>query len=96
MPIFGRVLETDFSRARGAGVDYRTAIHSDPSELVYCAFHPCAPGPGEVEVIEPGSHHVRVDEYAIFSDASWTAWLAQQDFEVISMRRLRDEWRAAR
>jgi predicted glycoside hydrolase/deacetylase ChbG (UPF0249 family) len=91
MPVFGRVLETDFSRAPGAPVDYPAKLGSDRSDLVYCAFHPCRPGPGEIEQIEPASHHVRVDEYAVFSDPAWTAWLAAQDFEVVTMRSLRDQ-----
>ena len=96
MPVFGRVLETDFSRPRGAPVDYRTKLHSTDEELVYCAFHPCRPGPGEVEEIEPGSHHVRVDEYELFGTDDWLAWLEQQPFDVIGMRELRDQWQAGR
>jgi chitin disaccharide deacetylase len=93
MPVFGRVLETDFARARGAAHDYRAQLHSTDEVLVYCAFHPCRPGPGEIEVIEPGSHHVRVDEYELFRTEEWLAWLCAQSFEVIGMRALRDEGR---
>jgi hypothetical protein len=96
MPVFGRVLETDFSRPRGAPVDYQTKLHSSDEELVYCAFHPCRPGPGEVEEIEPSSHHVRVDEYELFRTDGWLTWLEQQPFEVIGMKGLRDEWKAQR
>lgn len=94
MPVFGRVLETDFGRPRGGPVDYRAKLHSSDEELVFCAFHPCRPGPGEIEQIEPGSHHVRVDEYELFRTGEWVEWLAAQPFEVIGMRALRDEWRA--
>ena len=96
MPVFGRVLETDFSRPRGAPVDYQSKLHSSDEELVYCAFHPCRPGPGEIEEIEPGSHHVRVDEYELFRTDEWLAWLQEQPFEVVTMRRLRDDWRQSR
>jgi chitin disaccharide deacetylase len=96
MPIFERVLETDFGRPRGAPVDYRAMLCSGPAGLVYCAFHPCRPGPGEVEVIEPDSHHVRIDEYELFRDDGWTSWLDAQPFEVIGMRELRDRWRSER
>jgi predicted glycoside hydrolase/deacetylase ChbG (UPF0249 family) len=96
MPLFGRVLETDFGRGRGEPVDYGAKLHSTDAELVYCAFHPCRPGPGEIERIEPGAHHVRVDEYELFRTDEWAEWLRAQPFEVITMRRLRDEWRAER
>jgi predicted glycoside hydrolase/deacetylase ChbG (UPF0249 family) len=96
MPVFGRVLETDFSRPRGAATNYPGKLHSTDAQLVYCAFHPCRPGPGEVEEIEPGSHHVRVDEYELFKTEGWVTWLRDQPFEVIGMRQLRDGWLAGR
>lgn len=96
MPVFDRVLETDFSRPRGGPIDYAAKLHSTDVDLVYCAFHPCRPGPGEIEHIEPGSHHVRVDEYELFGTNDWGSWLQEQDFEVIGMRELRDTWRGAR
>jgi chitin disaccharide deacetylase len=94
MPVFGRVLETDFGRPRGGDHDYRAKLHSTAEALVYCAFHPCRPGPGEIEEIEPGSHHVRIDEYELFRSDEWLAWLRDQPFDVIGMRALRDEWRS--
>ena len=70
MPIFDVVLETDFGRPRGAPVDYAAVLtdadHHDGWELVYCAFHPCAEGPGEVERIDPSTWHVRTEEYDLF------------------------------
>ena len=95
MPVFGRVLETDFERARGAPVDYASKLADTDEALVFCAFHPCRPGPGEIEVIEPGAHHVRVDEYDLFRTDPWVGWLADQAFEVIGMRELRDDWHQA-
>jgi predicted glycoside hydrolase/deacetylase ChbG (UPF0249 family) len=96
MPVFGRVLETDFGRARGEPHDYATMLSSVTDDLVYCAFHPCRPGPGEIEMIEPDAHHVRVDEYAAFHTADWRDWVAGQPVELIGMRGLRDEWRRTR
>jgi predicted glycoside hydrolase/deacetylase ChbG (UPF0249 family) len=96
MPIFGSVLETDFARQRGEPVDYRTLLLSADDPLVYCAFHPCAAGPGEIEEIEPDAHHVRVDEHELFGTDDWLAWLDAQPFEPIGMRTLRDDWRATR
>ena len=96
MPVFGRVLETDFARPRDAPHDYRSMLSEATDELVYCAFHPCRPGPGEIEVIEPGAHHVRVDEYEWFGTDEWRRWLDDSPIEVIGMRALRDEWRRDR
>lgn len=96
MPVFGSVLETDFDRARRAPYDYESLLWSTDADLVYCAFHPCRPGPGEIEFIEPDAHHVRVDEYELFRTDWWQEWLEAQDFSVIGMRELRDEWRSRR
>ena len=96
MPIFGRVLETDFARLRGAPHDYPGLLTSATEDLVYCAFHPCAAGPGEVERIDPATWHVRTEEHDLFRSHEWQAWLEQQHFEVIGMAGLRDEFRAAR
>jgi len=95
MPVFDRVLETDFGRPRGGAFDYRAKLASGGDGLIYCAFHPCRPGPGEVEAIEPHAHHVRVDEYELFRMDEWADWLQQQSFAVIGMRELRDEMKAA-
>ncbi len=94
MPIFDRVLETDFSRQRGAPTSYEEML-SDLDPLVYCAYHPNAPGPGEIEVIEPDTWHVRTDEYELFGTAGWAAWLDDQPFTLTTMGELRDEFRAA-
>jgi chitin disaccharide deacetylase len=97
MPVFTRVLETDFDRERHQTPEYPTLISEGlegvSDGLVYAALHPCRPG-GEVEHIEPDHHHVRTDEYEGFSDPAWRAWLDAQSFEVVGMRELRDEWRS--
>ncbi|MEL6890724.1 MAG: hypothetical protein AAFP84_03955, partial [Actinomycetota bacterium] len=74
--------------------DYRTAVSIADADLVYCAFHPCRPGPGEVESIEPEQHHVRTDEYDLFGTDAWSDWLDDQPFELVGMRTLRDEMRS--
>lgn len=93
MPIFDRVPETDFARPRGTPAAYHEMLASVDDALVYCAFHPCASGPGEIEVIEPGAHHVRVDEHELFRTDEWIDWLDAQEFELTGMRGLRDELR---
>jgi predicted glycoside hydrolase/deacetylase ChbG (UPF0249 family) len=94
MPIFDEVLETDFSRIRGANPDYESMLSDLDQDLVYCAFHPNAPGPGEIEFIEPDTNHVRIDEHQIFGQTSWKQWLDAQPFTLTSMRELRQEFRA--
>ena len=94
MPLFSTVLETDFSRPRHERPDYKQMLSRLGEGLAYCAFHPCAPGGAEIEVIEPTQHHVRLDEYELFSKDSWQVWLAEQPFSLTGMRDLRDEWRA--
>lgn len=97
MPVFDRVLETDFRRPPGGPVAYdemlSTAAAEEGAELIYAALHPCRPGPGEVERIDPATHHVRTEEYVRFSEPSWPAWLGEQSFETIGLRGLRDSWR---
>jgi len=99
MPVFDLVLETDFGRPLGGPVDYQAMLigaHDDAeAELVYGAFHPCRPGPGEVERIDATSNHVRTDEYVLFGESTCTTWLFEQPFEVIGMRERRDGWRVA-
>jgi chitin disaccharide deacetylase len=99
LPLFDRVIETDFDRERHQPPDYpahlRLGIEGLHDGLVYAALHPCRPG-GEIEHIEPEHHHVRTDEYELFSDPAWRAWLDTQPIDVTSMRELRDEWRGHR
>lgn len=91
LPVFDFVLETDFGRPATANVDYRSLLGNVRGDLTFCAFHPNAPG--EVEVIEPDTSHVRTDEYALFASRAWKEWLGEQSFTMISMRELRDRYR---
>lgn len=92
LPVFDTVLETNFRRLKGQPVDYRTLLDTAAGDLAFCAFHPNAPG--EIEVIEPSSCHVRTDEYELFSSSDWHAWLQEQAFELCDMRSLRDAYRS--
>ena len=75
MPVFDQVLETDFSRPRHEHADYKAMLGNLDKSLVYCAFHPNAPGGAEIEAIEPDQFHVRTDEYQLFGTPDWSNWL---------------------
>lgn len=85
MPVFDVVLETDFSRAPQEPAAYQEMLGSLEENLVFCAFHPNAPGGAEIEVIEPDTFHVRTDEYELFGTDRWKEWLMSQPYELASM-----------
>lgn len=85
IPVFDVVLETDFSRAPQEPAAYQEMLGSLEENLVFCAFHPNAPGGAEIEVIEPDSFHVRTDEYELFGTDGWKEWLKSQPYELASM-----------
>ena len=94
MPIFDRVLETDFNRKSVTALGdlaYQTMFTKNTTGLTFAALHPNAPG--EVEVIEPNQFHVRTQEYEIFSSKTYLSWLAKKEIKPIGMRELRDEMR---
>ena len=80
------------TRAGDPGPAYRALLEDLPGGLNYFCLHFNAPG--ELEAIEPGTQHVRVEEYLLFQNAGFRDWLARQDIEVIGMRPLRDTLRA--
>jgi chitin disaccharide deacetylase len=92
LPVFDQVLETNFGRPAGNSVDYRSLLGTVAGDLSFCAFHPNAPG--EVEVIEPDTSHVRTDEYELFGTPTWKSWLDAQPFTLVSMRELRTRFRS--
>ncbi|WP_419924061.1 ChbG/HpnK family deacetylase [Candidatus Poriferisocius sp.] len=68
-----------------AQIDRALAAGINVTHLVFCAFHPNAPGGAEIEVIEPENFHVRTDEYELFGTADWREWLTSQPYELVSM-----------
>ena len=94
LPIFSRVLETDFSRPADqplADDAYKRMFSQKFDGIVFAALHPNAPG--EVETIEPRQFHVRTDEYAIFNSKDYLDWLNKSDIKRVGMREIRDEMR---
>ena len=50
--------------------------------------------PGELELIEPRAAYIRTEEYDVFRNEGFRAWLLAQDLDIIGMKPLRDELRA--
>jgi hypothetical protein len=48
-----------------------------------------------LELIEPDAAYIRTEEYDVFRNAAFRAFLSAQDFEVVGMRPFRDALRAA-
>ena len=93
MPVFSQVLETAFSRLRHQPAGYRALLGDLDAGLIYCAFHPNAPGGAEIEAIEPHQFHVRTDEYRLFRTTDWRDWLRSRPYMLTTMRELRDRQR---
>jgi predicted glycoside hydrolase/deacetylase ChbG (UPF0249 family) len=92
-PVFDAVLETPFGRpvTEAPAPVYRELLERVPAGMSFLALHPTAPG--EVEVIEPGTAHIRTDEYQLFRSDDFRTWLSDLGFELIGMRSLRDALR---
>lgn len=97
MPVFDRVIESDFARPAGMPLDLEGRLRSAIAEggLVYMALHPCHSG--EIEAIDPGRPHVRTDEVVELLAPAWRDLLdslvAAGEVELVGMRQLRDERR---
>jgi hypothetical protein len=93
-PLFDVVLETPWDRApeEPAEPRYRALFQRAGPGLSFLALHPNAPG--ELEVIEPETAHIRTGEYELLRSDEHRAWLSAQDLELIGMRELRDSFRA--
>ena len=88
MPVFDLVIETDFSRPQGQPANYQEMLSDLDGSLIFCAFHPNAPGESEIAAIEPKTAHIRADEYQLFNTQHWKSWLQAQPFSLTSMRDL--------
>ncbi len=93
-PLFDAAFETQWDRTDPAAEVYHAMFDAVPAGLTFLALHPNAPG--ELEVIEPESAHIRTDEYELFRGDDFRAWLDAQALERIGMRELRDEYRSRR
>ncbi len=71
---------------------YKDLVRATPPGLSFLAFHCNAPG--DIETIVPPRAHWRVDEYDLFRDAGFLAWVATQDIHLIGFRPIREWLRA--
>jgi predicted glycoside hydrolase/deacetylase ChbG (UPF0249 family) len=92
-PLFDVVLETMWDRpaSEPAAPHYHALFEQVGAGMTFVALHPNAPG--ELEVIEPQSAHIRTDEYELFRSDDFRGWLSAQDLEPMGMRELRDNYR---
>lgn len=93
MPIFDRVLETDWQRTDPPRPVYEQLFASCSEAMTFICLHPNAPG--ELEFIEPTSSYIRTDEYDLFRSAGHREWLSGLAVTPIGMREVRDRYRSA-
>lgn len=90
-PVFEIVFETPWARKTDAETAYRAIFAEIGEGLTFLSMHFNAPG--DFEVINPDSAHIRTEEYALFLTPKTKAWAKEFDLEIIGMRGLRDEIR---
>lgn len=90
--VFDRIVETDWHPTALPDVTYRAMLDALGEGLTFLALH--FTKPGEIEVIDPGFHHIRTAEYALFRSPGFAGWLARRNVTRIGMRPLREAWRA--
>ncbi|MBZ9675767.1 polysaccharide deacetylase family protein [Mesorhizobium sp. ES1-1] len=93
--IFDAAIQTTWSRPRSRPVEpaYKALVEGVRDGLTFFCLHFNAPG--ELELIEPRSAYIRTEEYELFRDQGFRDWLRAQDIDIIGMRPLREELRAA-
>lgn len=91
LPVFERIVETDWTRTEAAVTSYRRMIGGLGPGQSFLALH--FTRPGDIAAIDPRGHRVRTEEYGTFRDPAFRAWLAEQDLDIIGMRPLRNRMR---
>ncbi|HMN86160.1 MAG TPA: polysaccharide deacetylase family protein [Bauldia sp.] len=93
-PLFDRVLETPWGRKTDAETAYRAMFEEIPEGLTFLSMHFNAPS--DFEMINPPLAYLRTEEYALFTTPRIGEWVKELGLEVIGMKVLRDELRAAK
>ena len=92
-PVFEIVHETPWGRKTDAETAYRAIFADIPEGLTFLSMHFNAPG--DFETINPRDAWVRTEEYTLFRTGKIAEWIDEFDLELIGMRGLRDDLRAA-
>lgn len=93
-PVFDLIIESPWRRTTDAATAYRAMFAEVPEGLTYLSLHFNAPG--DFEVVEPDSAHIRTEEYAFFRSGRIPELLTEHGIDVIGMRQIRDRLRAHR
>jgi hypothetical protein len=93
-PLMDSLRETPWVRTADPKSAYRQMLSALPAGLSFLALHFNAPG--EIEAIEPGSAHIRTEEYAAFAAPDFAVWLAGEGLQPIGFRGFRESLRARR
>lgn len=88
---FGMTPGVDTAKVRKA---YEGLVDAAPAGLSFLAFHCNAPG--DIESIVPPRAQWRIDEFNLFRDPAFLAWIACQDIHLTGFRPIRDWWRQHR
>jgi hypothetical protein len=67
---------------------YRKLIAGLPKGLTVMALHPNISG--DIEAITPQKAHFRTEEYRLFRDAEFKAFIASQDIHAVGFRPIRN------
>jgi predicted glycoside hydrolase/deacetylase ChbG (UPF0249 family) len=92
-PVFKKVLETPWSREADVETAYRAMFEAITEGLTFLALH--FNQPGDFEMINPEDAHIRTEEYALFRTPLIGEWIREFGIDLIGMRQLREELRAA-
>jgi len=92
-PVFDIVFETPWARATDVETAYRAIFAQIGEGLTFLSMHFNLPG--DFEVVNPDDGPIRSEEYALFRSGRIGEWIDEFGLEVIGMRPLRDDIRAA-
>ena len=87
LPLFDAFHETPWVASSESGAAYRRIVDGVGPGLTFLALHCNAPG--DIEIIDSERAHCRTDEFALFQDAGFLAWVAGLGIERIGFREIR-------
>jgi predicted glycoside hydrolase/deacetylase ChbG (UPF0249 family) len=88
LPVFDAFRESPWVASSESHKAYRALFEQVGPGLTFLALHCNAPG--DIETIDPERAHCRTDEYAIFRDPAFLAWIAGLGIRLVSFRDIRN------